>query len=354
MLFQFEGVRISALSAAVPLNELRYDDDALNYNFPLKKSMKLKELMGYDRHRVALPCQCSSDFAAAALGEAMDRSGTRREDIGALVCVTQSPDYFIPPTSSIVQTSLGLPEDILCVDMNQGCAGFVCGLFQAFSMLRGAGVGKVAVVCADVLSKKVNPRDRNSHPLIGDAGAAAIVENSPDSGRAFCFSRVFGKSAFDITIPAGGFKTPSSPETALEAEDCDGNLRSLDNLVMNGASVFGFVQEKVPEMADELLAYSGLSKDDIDAYAFHQPNRFMLEKLADRMGVPHGKMPNNIVGLYGNSSSATIPVNICKNYAESLSSGEMTVMLGGFGAGLTLAGIIMKLGPLNSCSLIEI
>ena len=151
-------------------------------------------------------------------------------------------------------------------------------------------------------------------------------------------------------VPAGAFKTPSSEETARIVDaDGDGNLRSLENLTMNGSAVFNFVQKEVPPMVDDLLNYAGYTKDEIDWYLFHQPNKFMLEKLADRLGVPRGKMPNNVVSNYGNSSGVTIPVNIATNVGQALVSGVARCCLAGFGGGLTVAGSVMELGGLLFC-----
>ena len=87
---------------------------------------------------------------------------------------------------------------------------------------------------------------------------------------------------------------------------------------------------------------------------FHQPNKFMLEKLADKIEVPREKMPNNIVEIYGNSNSVTIPVNITHNLGSKLlQDKKLKLCLAGFGVGLTWASMILDMGSLNSCELIE-
>jgi 3-oxoacyl-[acyl-carrier-protein] synthase-3 len=122
---------------------------------------------------------------------------------------------------------------------------------------------------------------------------------------------------------------------------------------MDGSAVFNFVQVEVPPMIEELLRTAGATSEEIDFFLFHQPNRFMLQKLADKMNVPCEKMPNNIVEHYGNASGVTIPMNICHNLRERLSSGSIRACLAGFGVGLTWASMLMRLGPLNFCDVIE-
>ena len=41
--------------------------------------------------------------------------------------------------------------------------------------------------------------------------------------------------------------------------------------------------------------YSKKSKDEIEWYLFHQPNKFMLKKQADKMNIPWDKVPMNVV-----------------------------------------------------------
>ena len=137
------------------------------------------------------------------------------------------------------------------------------------------------------------------------------------------------------------------------SEDADGNLRSLDNLVMDGSAVFNFVQVEVPPMIEEILRTADKKVEDVDMFLFHQPNRFMLQKLAERLKVSFEKMPSNIVEHYGNSSGVTIPLTIAYNMRHRVVGDAINVCLAGFGVGLTWASMLMRLGPLNFCDMIE-
>ena len=136
-------------------------------------------------------------------------------------------------------------------------------------------------------------------------------------------------------------------------EDINGNFRSLDNLVMKGDEVFNFVQTEVPPMIDSLLHTASVSKEDVDYYMFHQPNRFMLQKLADKIGVDRNKMPCNIVENFGNASGVSIPTNITYNLGSEMLNNEYQLCLAGFGVGLTWASLILKTGNLNFCEIIN-
>ena len=354
MILNFKGKKITDIVSVVPSQISKYEDEIENYSFSRAKCMKLKEIMGFDEHRIAPKNITASDLCEFAFNHLVENKGMIRESIDAMIFVSHTPDHFIPPTSSILHGKLGLKEDCLCFDINHGCTGFIVGLQQAFMLLEQEGINKVALLNGDTLSRKINKKDRNSFPVVGDAGAVTIIENDSNAGDIKIFTKNRGKDAMVLKIPAGAFRMPSNEETAKDIDVGDGNFRSLDNLNMEGASVFSFVQVEVPIMVEEILKANNLSKDEIDFYMFHQPNKFMLEKLADKIEVPREKMPNNIVEIYGNSNSVTIPVNITHNLGSKLlHDKKLKLCLAGFGVGLTWASMILDMGSLNSCELIE-
>ena len=353
MNFIFSHRRISGLLAVVPANERSFVDEMANFNFPPARSLKLKQVMGYDKHRIVDGPVCVSDLACFGMEHLFATGRLGREDCDALIVVTQTPDYLMPPTSSVIQGRLGLKQDMFCLDINQGCAGFLIGLFQAFSLLEQPAVRKVVLVNADILSRKTSPRDRNSYPLVGDAASVAIVERSPDGTPIHANIKMDGTRCEALIIPAGGLRLPCSAETALLEDDGENNFRAKDNLRMDGTAVFNFVQVEVPLMIQNLLQTAQASMEDVDYFLFHQPNRFMLQKLADQMKVPYEKMPSNIVERYGNSSGVTIPMAIVHNLRERLLAGVIHACLAGFGVGLTWASMLMRLGPLDFCELVD-
>lgn len=352
MKLRFENRRISGILAVVPPGERFFVDEMAQFNFPPARSLKLKEVMGYDRHRLADANVSSSDLAVYCLERAFAAAYVRPEELDALIVVTQSPDYFLPPTSSVVQGRLGLKQDMFCLDINQGCAGFLIGLFQAFQMLDQAAIGKVALINVDVLSHRVSPKDRNSFPLIGDGAALTIVERG--GGEVIHANlKMDGTRREALMIPAGGFRQPSCAATAVLEDGGDGNLRAREHLRMDGSAVFNFVQVEVPPMIDSLLEEAQCGKQEVDQFLFHQPNRFMLHKLAEAMGVALEKMPANLVENYGNSSGVSIPMLIAHNFRGQLLEEKIQACLAGFGVGLTWASMLIRLGPLDFLDLVE-
>lgn len=351
--FLFKHKRISGILTVLPKTAVKFEDEMANYNFSPAKSMKLKKAMGYNEHRIAAPGKTSSDFCQYGLQYLIDNGQLKAEEIDALLFVSQSPDYFMPPTSNILHGKFGMKQDCLCMDINQGCAGFELGLIQACLLLDQPAVKKVVLLNADVLSPKVSPRDRNSKPLIGDAAAITVIEHYEEENPIYANIKMDGTGALVLNIPAGGFRLPSSPETAVMEEDAAGNFRSKDNLVMQGDDVFNFVQREVPPMIEHLYEQSGVDRNDVDWYMFHQPNKFMLNKLADKLGVSREKMPANIVENFGNASGVTVPTCISYNLGEKLCNETMLLCMAGFGVGLTWSSIMMKVGNMKFNQIIE-
>lgn len=353
MKLTYSDKAITGLLTIVPANERKFVDEMANFNFSPARSLKLAEVMGYDRHRIVDGPVCSSDLAVAAIEHLFATGHMKPEEIGGLIFVTQSPDYLMPGTSKVVHGRLGLHQDVFCLDLNQGCAGFIIGAMIGFMLLDQPAIRKVLLVNADVLSRKVSPRDRNSYPLIGDAASVAVLERRPGAAVIEARLKMDGAGREALMVPAGGMRLPSDASTAEQIEDSEGNFRALDNLKMDGSAVFNFVLTEVPSLIDGLLRETGTKVDDVDAFLFHQPNRFMLHKLADKLQIPHKKMPSNVVGQFGNSSGVTIPVATVSNLRERLLAEKLRVCLSGFGVGLTWGAMLMDMGPLDFCEMIE-
>ena len=353
MRLTFSDKAITGLLTVVPENERKFVDEMVNFNFSPARSRKLAEVMGYDRHRIVEGPVCSSDLAVAAIEFLFKKGLVVKEDIGGLILVTQSPDYLMPGTSKVVHGRLGLHKDIFCLDVNQGCTGFLIGAMLGFMLLDQPEIRKVLLVNVDVLSRKVSPRDRNSYPLMGDAASVAVLERREGFGTMEARLKMDGAGSEVLMIPAGGMRMPSDATTAEQVEDADGNFRALDNLKMDGSAVFNFVLTEVPELISGLLEETDTAVDDVDFFLCHQPNRFVLQKLADKLGVAHDKMPSNIVENFGNSSGVTIPMAAVFNLSERLLVEKLRVCLSGFGVGLTWGAMLMDLGPLDFCEMIE-
>ncbi|MDO5154434.1 MAG: 3-oxoacyl-[acyl-carrier-protein] synthase III C-terminal domain-containing protein [Eubacteriales bacterium] len=353
MKIKFSEKKITGILGVLPEKESMFDDEVGNYSFPERQTMRLKKVMGFEKHRLSKEESTASDFCIYGMSYLLEGKKIRKEEIGAIIVVTLSPDYFVPHISNIIHGHFQLNEDVLCMDISQGCCGYLLGLMQSFMLLDYMKDKKIVLFNVDILSKKVSKHDRNDFPLVGDAASITIVEN--DVAEKDIDFRIFtnGKDRDALIIPAGGFAMPSNLETSVMKKTDDGNERCLDNLHMDGAEVFSFVQTKVPPMIDETFKELNIQKDDIDYYLFHQPNKFMLKKLADKIGVPHEKLFMNVVENYGNPSGVSIPINIIHNLGKEMTEKKSKCCLSAFGSGLTWGMMLLELGHLDFCEMIE-
>lgn len=349
----FRGKRIEGVLAILPSKEVLFRDEVQNYPFPEKQSLRLAQVMGYNKKRICEIDDSVSEYAIYGIQKLIGSGLLDIKEVGAIIVATTTPDYFTPPVSNLIHGKFDFSQDVVCMDINQACAGYVVGLMQSFLLLDVLKDKKVLLVTGDLLSKKVSLHDRASRPLIGDAVSVSLIANDSRAEGVFFELKNDGINAMVLNIPAGGFKKLSDQNTAIENPDEYGNLRALDHLKMQGDAVFDFVVHEVPPMIEDVLRFGGVTKDQIDYYLFHQPNKFILQKLADELEIPHERLPCNVVELFGNSSSATIPVNISLNLGSRMIQEDLRVCLSGFGAGLTWGAIVMMLYKMNFCALID-
>lgn len=344
MLTSFKNKKISAVYSVLPTHEVDFMDEAANYSFSEVQMKKLKRVMGFGTRRVALEGETVGDYAIYGIKQMLQDGVFTESEIGAIIVTTTSPDHFIPPISNIVQGKFDFDEDVVCIDISQGCCGYTVGLSYSFMTLEAMRDKKVLLIAGDMLSFKVSTRDRASRPIGGDGVTISVIENTNEENTVWCSLKNDGKDAFAVYIPAGGTRMPITPETTKEEEDEFGNWRGKQHLVMQGDLVFNIIINMTPVMIEELLSKSGDKIEDIDYFVCHQSSSFTLKKLAQRLEVSTDRLFNDIVPKYGNSSSATIPVTLCEHHKEMFADGKSKkVMFAAFGTGMSLGAVLMDM-----------
>lgn len=344
MVTSFNNKTISAIYSVLPAHEVDFMDEAGNYSFSEIQMKKLKKVMGFGTRRVAMEGETVGDYAIYGITKMLEDGVFKESEIGAIIVTTTSPDHFIPPISNIVQGKFDFDDDVVCIDISQGCCGYTVGLTYAFMTLNSLMNKKVLLIAGDMLSARVSTRDRASRPITGDCVTISIIENTSEENRIYCSLKNDGKDAFAVYIPAGGTRMPITPETTKEEEDEFGNWRGKQHLVMQGDLVFNIIINMTPVMMEELLAKSGDKMDDIDYFVCHQSSSFTLKKLAQRLDVTEERLPRDIVPKYGNSSSATIPVTMCEHCDQFFADGKKKkIMFAAFGTGMSLGAVLMDL-----------
>ena len=329
-----EGVAAVISDKIIPVEE---------YCAGLATPRKLRKIIagtGFESLSIADPDVCCSDMCVQAVEHLFNEGGFSKEEIGALIFVTQSQDYRNPATAYIMQKRLGLGIDLLAFDINLGCSGFVYGLYVASSMLTNLGDRKVLLCCGDVSNwRHKKPENLSNAVLFGDVGACAIISRKPFEEKILFNIHSYGDRWDYLFSEDGGCRLIK--QMGLNSYDFDGIVGDKSEH-MDGMKVMEFTLFEAADNINELISASGLSKDDIGAYLFHQPQKLLLDDMSERLGLKPELVISNAQHI-GNGSSASIPLLLTEIGSAWSMRPNKRVLMSGFGVGLSVASVIMDL-----------
>jgi 3-oxoacyl-[acyl-carrier-protein] synthase-3 len=335
------GMAVKGIAAAVP-KQLETVQDLARI-FGEQDSAKIAQITGVSTRHIASPAQCTSDLCCAAADTLLKHLKWDPASVDALLFVSQTFDYILPATSCTLHERLCLSKGCAAFDISLGCSGYIYGLWVASSLVV-TGCRRILLLAGDVSSKTTGVRDRSTRPLFGDAGTATAIE-ADEQGIVHFELGTDGTGHRHLIIPAGLFRNPHSSGTSVATERENGNVRSDEVLYMNGAEIFTFTLREVPPLLTRILERSGWPKTEIDAFVFHQANKYMLDYLAKRMQITPDKMPLSLEH-FGNTSSASIPLTITQSLKGDLETGRKRLILAGFGVGFSWGAAALDIGPL--------
>ena len=326
---RYNGVGIKAMSACVP-KKIVYNKD-LGYLIPEEEIEKTIQNIGVVERRVVDDDVCASDLCYKAAMKLMEDNDIDPNSIDVLLFMSQTSDYRIPATAPILQHRLGLSTDTLCLDLSLGCSGYVFALSTAYAYASMDGVNRVLLLDGETFSKIVNKRDKVDWPLYGDGATATLIEKGDFEESIFILKS--DGSGKDSVIIRDGMRNKITPESCVEKEEEDGNIRTGLEVFMDGMAVFNFAMRRVPKSIKEIVEVSGTSMEDIDWLVFHQANKFMTDFFTKKLKFNPDKVPY-CIQKYGNTSSTSVPLTIVSELSDKLKDGDRVVM-SGFGAGLS-------------------
>jgi 3-oxoacyl-[acyl-carrier-protein] synthase III len=300
---------------------------------------------GIEFRHISAETETAVDLGIGAAKQLFAQDPTVKDAVDYLIFCTQTPDYFLPTSACIIQDALGLKKTIGAIDINQGCSGYVYGLSLAKGLIASGIVSNVLLITADTYTKLINPKDISVRALFGDGATATLVSHDQGDDQALSIGDfIFGTDGAghqDLIVPAGGFRCPTSPSTSVEAQDNHGNIRSREQLYMDGAKILIFGLSVVPKAIQSLLDKESLEIDDIDHFVFHQASLLMLEKLSKKLKLQPEKMPIALQST-GNTVSSSIPITLQKCRAEGRIKSSEKLLLMGFGVGLSWAACTLQ------------
>lgn len=314
----------------------------LSDEFEAWSAEKIAGKTGIASRRISAADECASDLGVAAVEKLFAGGACRRDEVDYLILCTQSPDYFLPTTACLMQHRLGLPTTCGAIDFNLGCSGYIYGLGLAKGLIETGQAKRVVLVTAETYSKHIHRADKSVRTLFGDAAAATLVEGV-ESSRDLMGPFVYGTDgagAENLIVPTGGLRRRTVVD-APEDTDESGNVRTVNHLFMNGAEIFTFTLQSVPQCFARLQEAAGIGPDDVDLYVFHQANEFMLAHLRKKMKLPEEKFYISLADC-GNTVSSTIPIALRRAVDEGRLRPGQTAALVGFGVGYSWGATLLR------------
>ncbi len=339
-----ERVRVAGIACAVPEAVKTVED--LARTFGEEQSRRISKSVGVTNRRVSTGGICTSDLCFAAAEKLLEEIRWDRSSIDVLVFVSVTPDYVAPATACTLQHRLKLSRSCAAFDVTHACSGYAYGLWIVAHLLSTGNARRALLLVGDTVSRLASPFDRATAPLFGDGGSATALEWNESAEPMFFELGSDGGGARHLIVKAGGFRHPANDETGKRTEREGGNVRSDEDLYMNGTEIFAFTLREVPTLGNKVLELAGWTLDQVDAVVMHQASLFMMQHLAKKMHIPVEKLVVNLED-YGNTSAASIPLALQGDLAEQLRRHPRRLVLLGFGAGLSWGAVALTCGPLS-------
>ncbi|WP_276134100.1 3-oxoacyl-ACP synthase III family protein [Polluticoccus soli] len=325
---------ISGISYYTPQQILT--NDTLKEMYPNGDIDKAEQITGIKKRHIAAKDESTSDLAIRAAEKLFTEYGIDKSAIDFVIVCTQTPDYYLPSTSCIVQNALGLSTTTGALDINMGCSGYVYSLGMAKGMVDSGIAKNVLLLTADIFSRFIHPNDKANQVIFGDAASATLVTTASGAFKlnGFVFG-TDGSGAENLIVKEGAGKHFN--KTYTESFDEYGNVLCDSYLYMNGNNVFTFTIQSVPVLIKQVLEKNNLELDNVDHFIFHQANNFILEYLRKKIKIPAEKFIRNIEQL-GNTTSSTIPLAFKDAMDQQRFKAGEQILLAGYGVGFSWAG----------------
>lgn len=339
--FKTSGIHLAGISACVPetkrlIHEVETSSEKIKF--------EVENRIGIKSIHSSMGKLTTSDLCFAAAVKLLGEVCWRREEIGLLILVTQTPDYALPSSSIVLQMRLGLSKDVIAFDINLGCSGWVYGLATAASLMRTFGIKKGLLLAGETGVLTDRKENEALWLMMGDAGTATAIEFKQEGEKIF----------FNLKSDGSGFNAIIAPKSGSRFRSLNTELDPIffsNSTEMNGDSVAGFCLTEVIPTVNSLLDFAKVSKETINYFVFHQANMVINESLRKKLSIPPSKFPYSI-GEFGNTSSASIPLTIVKGLVSEQISSTSKFCCFGFGIGFSWAGVIFDTQAMKFCPIV--
>ena len=348
---EFKNVRIAGVAAGVPKNVASNlhpsDQDNISHEYSPEDYVKTT---GVEERRVSTTLT-TSDLSYVAAEKLIADLGWNKEEIGALIFVSQTPDYILPATACILQDRLGLSKECFAEDVSLGCSGWVYGLSTALGLLGENRVKKALILCGDA-KKRFRIDNLLRDPLFGSAGTATAVEYSEGAGNIQFHFGTDGSGFDAIVTPDMGSRNPVTLDS-FKMEEYEGKPSMRLMTRMKGMDVFSFGITTAPKTVKKIAEHYGFDYLDYDYFIFHQANMKMNNMIVKKLKLPVEKVPSCMYH-FGNTSSASIPLTIVGELRGKFENKPTKFICCGFGVGLSWGTVAFETNNMVVSELVEV
>lgn len=278
--------------------------------------------------------ETSAAMASAAARMALENAQMSVDDLDVIIGASTGPQQLIPCTAAFVQRELFVPEGCPCFDINATCLSFLIALHIASHLIVADVYRSALIFSSELISTSLNPLERESVGLFGDAAAACVITRCSSHEMSAIWQAHFEtySSGADLArlIGGGNLHHPNDPSTTPE----------MNMFHMDGPAIFKKAALLAGPFLDHFFSFFDWDRQTVDAVVPHQASGHAIHQLVTRLGFRYEQLVLNLA-LRGNCVAASIPLAL----AEAVHHGRIQrgnkVLLFGTGAGLSFGALAL-------------
>jgi 3-oxoacyl-[acyl-carrier-protein] synthase III len=305
---RFDSVSIKSTGSYVPARILTNEE--IIGDLPTTPEWVV-ETLGIRQRHIADAEEYTSDLAARAGLDAIERAGLEPNEIDLIIVASATPDRKVPSAACMAQAKMGIRNGCPAFDVSAVCSGFLYGITIAGQFIQNGTYDHVLVIGADTFSKVTNWNHR-SCVFFGDGSGAVVLERKDRENGLFSsilFADGAGMDHFTI-------------------------FREDAYFTMNGKEVYAKATAALPECIQQILCLNRLKLEDVSMIIPHQASAHVLQRTAEILGIPYSRMQTNLE-FHANTAGATVPLLLDQVNRRGLIHKNDLLLFAAIGAGWT-------------------
>ncbi|PHM50003.1 beta-ketoacyl-ACP synthase III [Xenorhabdus miraniensis] len=279
---------------------------------------------GIRERRIAAEDENVAVLGFKAAEKAIEMAGIDKTQIDLIVVATTSSTHAFPSAACQIQQLLGI-QGVAAFDVAAACAGFTYALSVVDKFIKTGAAKHALVIGSDIISRVLDPEDRSTIILFGDAAGAMVV---------------------------GASEEPGILSTHLHADGRYGDLLSLPHqrqmkgdtpayVTMVGNEVFKVAVRELANIVDETLEANNLAHTQLDWLVPHQANLRIISATAKKLDMTMDKVVITL-DRHGNTSAASVPTAFDEAVRDGRIQRGQLILLEAFGGGFTWGSALVR------------